>query len=482
MNLLVLPVLIPLLAAPLIMLIGGRWLAWLGALLCASLALAAVLYVFALGDGATALGGWAAPVGIVYALDGANRPILLLIMVAAVLSLLSASPVQMGHLKAPRLASFYALFCLCICGLAGIAATGDAFNVFVFLEISSLATYALVASGPTRQALRAAFHYLMLGTLGGSFVLLGVGFLYMATGSLNMADIALRLPDSPLPQAILVGAAFLVCGFALKSALFPLHQWLPGVYAHSPNAVSSFLAGTGTKVSIYALARFGFTVLGVGWLSAHRIDTLLLILACAGMLFGALAAIQQSRLRLLLAWSSVSQIAYIVLGLSLLSEAGIAAAFLFMVIHALIKGGLFLACGALDDDALDSLRGLGQRDPVTAICLSLGALSLLGVPLTAGFVGKWMLLQAVWAHGAVLALIVFASSSLLAVVYVGRIVLPLWQASETPSAGDSPAPPGVPWNIRVPMLLTAAGSLLFGLWPAPLLELSAPAAQALLAP
>ena len=477
MNLLVLPILIPLLAAPSIILLGGQQRAWLFAIASVFAALLATLYGFHLGDGQTALGGWQAPVGINLALDAANRPIMLLIMTAGLISLILASPQQLHWLRGPKLTIFYALFCLCLCGLAGISATGDAFNVFVFLEISSLSTYALVASGQQRGALRAAFQYLVLGTLGGSFVLLGVGLLYMATGSLNMADIAGRVANSPLPSAAMVGGIFLLLGFALKSALFPLHQWLPGVYRQSPAAVSTFLAASGTKVSIYALTRFAFGVLGVSWLATHNVDSVLLILASGAMLFGSLAAMQQSRLKALLAWSSIAQIGYILLGISLLNQQGLSAAWLFLLIHALVKGSLFIAAAGINDDRLSQLQGLGQRNPFLAACLTLSALALLGVPLTAGFVGKWMLIQAVWQSGVVFGVVVIAASSLLAVVYVARIVLPLWQSADEGHAAETIQLPG---NISSMLLLSSAACVLFGLWPAPLLSLCEQAAQALL--
>lgn len=474
MNGLILPVLIPLLAAPLIVLVGGAQRAWLLALLAAAAGLAATLWLLLLPDASHAVGGWSPPVGIELALDGANRPILLLVMLAAVLSLLAAPPRSLPQLPEPRLALFYALFCLCLTGLAGISISGDAFNIFVFLEISSLATYALVACGPRREALRAAFQYLILGTIGGSFVLLGVGLLYLATGSLNLADISQRLPGSGLAMTVQSAAIFLLLGFGLKSALFPLHQWLPGVYRESPPAVSAFLAATGTKVSLYALARFAFGVLGVAWLQAHAVDIALQALALAAMLIGSTVALSQARLRSLLAWSSIAQIGYLVLGFALLSTAGVAAAMLQLLIHSMVKGGLFLAAGGLSDDRLSALRGLGHRDRLTAVCLSLGALSLLGVPLTAGFIGKWILLQALWADGAMLALLGLALSSALAVVYVGRVVLPLWQAAE----GDLPAV-AQPLGARCAMVVTAGGSLLFGVYPAPLLALAAAAGAAL---
>lgn len=474
MNSLVLPALIPLLTAPLLVLIGGRHRAWLMAFISLGAALLSVVHLFSLGDSQNALGGWAAPVGITYVIDAANRPILLLIMLAGLLGLLCAPPERLAWLESPRPAIFYALYCLCVSGLAGIASTGDAFNVFVFLEISSLATYALVAAGPGRKALRAAFQYLVLGTLGGSFVLLGVGMLYMATGSLNMADIAALIPASPLPNAVLVGGAFVLLGFMLKSALFPLHQWLPGAYSRSPNAVAVLLAGSGTKVSLYALSRIMFGVFGVSWLVAHQVDKILLILACAAMLFGSLGAIQQTRLKALLAWSSIAQIGYIVLGISTLSEAGLRAAWVFMLFHAVIKGGLFVCASGLPSDRLENLPGLAQRDPLRAACMTLLALALLGVPLTAGFVSKWLMLQAAWDSGALLGVIVFAVSSLLAVAYVARIVLPIWQHS------DNTQPIITPPTIRLAMLLTTAAALIFGVWPGPVIELCQRAAEALL--
>lgn len=476
MNNLVLPILIPLLAAPLIILISGRKRAWWLALASVAAALLATLHAFSLGDGQTLLGGWQPPVGINLSLDGANRPLLLLVMVAGLMSLVMVSPRQLYWMETPRPALFYALFCLCLSGLAGISATADAFNVFVFLEISSLSTYALVASGPHRAALRAAFQYLVLGTLGGSFVLLGIGLLYMSAGSLNMADIAMRLPDTPLPSGVVAGAAFLLLGFALKSALFPLHQWLPGVYRHSPDAVAVLLASASTKVSIYALVRFGFSVLGVSWLAAHHVDKILLILASGAMVFGSLAAIQQTRLKALLAWSSIAQIGYIIMAISLLDGAGLKAAWLFLLIHAIVKGTLFIAAAGLQDDRMEKLLGLGSQDPTRAACLTLAALALLGIPLTAGFIGKWVLIQAVWDAGLVFGVVIIALSSLLAVAYVARIVLPLWQSppeDATPVAAQ-------PLNVRSMLWLGTLASVGFGLWPAPLLHLAEQASKALL--
>ncbi len=157
---------------------------------------------------------------------------------------------------------FYAMFALCLTGLLGITITGDAFNIFVFLEISSLSTYVLIALGPDRRALVAAYQYLVMGTIGATFIVIGIGLLYLMTGTLNLADMASRLPEVRGSRPVLAALAFLTVGISLKLALFPLHQWLPNAYTYAPSAVAAFLAATATKVSIYVLLRFFYTVFG----------------------------------------------------------------------------------------------------------------------------------------------------------------------------------------------------------------------------
>ncbi|MGB1557946.1 MAG: proton-conducting transporter membrane subunit [Oceanococcaceae bacterium] len=450
--LLIAPVLLPLLGAPIAVLIGHGRAAWaLALVVSAASAVSSLLLLPTVESGARHyhFGNWPAPFGIEYVLDAFNTPLLLLCSVAATLAILAALPRTLGPHLAARQGVFYALFLLCLAGLNGILSTGDAFNVFVFLEISSLTTYGLVASGRAPGSALGAFQYLILGTLGGSFVLLGIGLWFQSTGSLNMADIALRLPQSAYPAVGIAGTVLLLLGFSLKGASFPLHQWLPAVYAAAPWPVTAFLAACATKVALYALARMA---IGVGGLDGLGLE-LLGGIALVGMLWGALAATAQTDVRRLLAWSSVSQLAYILFAFSLGSAAGIAAAMAQFFGHAAIKGGLFLGLGPLQK--LEDLRGLRGTDPWRCALITLLVMGLIGVPLTAGFVAKWGLLSASFADGHGMGVGVILLSSLLAVIYGLRLLEPIWLQD----GSQAPTEAGSRWT-----LLPAAGAVLIMFW------------------
>jgi multicomponent Na+:H+ antiporter subunit D len=234
---------------------------------------------------------------------------------------------------------FYAMFALCLTGLLGITITGDAFNLFVFLEISSLSSYVLIALGKDRRALVASYQYLIMGTIGATFIVIGVGLLYLKTGTLNLADMGVRLQDMTSHRPVLAALAFLTVGISLKLALFPLHQWLPNAYAYAPSAVSAFLAATATKVSVYALLRFYFSVFGeTGVFQRLPMEDMMLVLALAGMFVASTVAIFQDNLKRLFAYSSVAQIGYIVLGISFDSVTGLTATIVHLVNHAVTKG------------------------------------------------------------------------------------------------------------------------------------------------
>ncbi|MEM9422944.1 MAG: proton-conducting transporter membrane subunit, partial [Pseudomonadota bacterium] len=262
----VLPVLVPLISAPICVLLPKGRAPWAFATLVswvsAVLAVALLVHVAQLGSVTYNMGGWAAPLGIVYRIDivGAIVMALVGLMAAAVFPYAKESVAQeVGTEQSP---AFFALFLICFAGLMGVVATGDAFNVFVFLEISSLSTYALVALGAKqdRRALTAAFTYLVLGTIGATFFVIGLGLLYQATGTLNMVDLHERLGGQD-NRVVRAGFAFIVTGLGLKLAMFPLHKWLPDAYTFAPSAVTAFLASTATKVAVYAMLRFLFTVL-----------------------------------------------------------------------------------------------------------------------------------------------------------------------------------------------------------------------------
>ena len=483
-HLQVLVVVIPLLAAPLCSLLPGRRLPWLLAtavawvVLCAAAVLA--LEVREAGLLTYELGGWAAPWGIEYRLDASSALVQLLIGAIAAVVLPFAGTSAALEIEPERQSGFYAAVLLLIAGLLGITATGDAFNVFVFLEISSLSSYLLIALGRDRRALTASFRYLIMGTLGATFYLIGVGLLYAMTGTLNMADLAERLPAVADTRTVHTAVAFLVVGICLKIALFPLHLWLPNAYAYAPSAVGALIAATSTKVAVYLLIRIVYTVLGVDFAFGQlALSTVLLVLAVLGMLTASAVAVNQPDARRMLAYSSVAQVGYMVLGLSLASVTGLTAALLHLMNHALMKGALFLAMGCvayrLGGTRVADLAGLGRAMPWTMAAFVAAGLSLIGVPLTVGFISKWYLVLAALEQGMWLLVVAVVASSLLAVAYVWRVVEIAYFRG--------PAREGIreaPWSLLVPTWVLVLANFWLGVDTRATVGLASQAAQALL--
>ena len=255
----VLLIAVPLIAAPLLILIGNRRLVQLLSLVVAwivfAISLAMMGRVLATDAFEYQLGGWPSPYGIVYRVDHFNAFVMLFVSALGALVLTYSPPSVADEIPKSKQYLFYPSYLLCLTGLLGMCVTGDLFNVFVFLEISSLSSYALISLGKTRRAPLAAFQYLILGTIGATFFLLGIGLLYQITGTLNMADIAEKLAASDSKRAELVAFAFMTVGLFIKMAVFPLHTWLPNAYTYAPSVVTTFIAATSTKVSVYAFAR-----------------------------------------------------------------------------------------------------------------------------------------------------------------------------------------------------------------------------------
>jgi multicomponent Na+:H+ antiporter subunit D len=465
----ILQVVVPLLAAPAALLLHHPRLAWGLTLLVSwcTLLIAALLLGQVLDEGVVsyALGGWAAPVGIEYRVDAVNAFVLLIVSgISAVVLPFAARSVE-REIDRNRITLFYTAWLLCLAGLLGITITGDAFNVFVFLEISSLSSYVLISLGRDRRALTASFQYLIMGTIGATFILIGVGLLYMMTGTLNMVDLAERLPAVIESRTVRAGFAFLTVGIGLKLALFPLHLWLPNAYAYAPSAVTGFLAATATKVAVYVLLRFTFSIFGPAFaFESMPLGEILLVLAVVAVLSASTVAIFQENVKRMLAYSSVAQIGYMLLGISFASVTGLTAAILHLFNHALMKGALFLALGCvvyrLGSARLAGLRGLGRRMPFTMAAFVVGGLSLIGVPLTVGFISKWYLVLAALERGWWPVAAVVLVGSLLAVAYVWRVVeTAYFQAPEEP---QSIAVTEAPWSMLVPTWVLIIANIYFG--------------------
>ena len=467
----VLIVVIPLVMAVLVPLVARRSAQWirslvllalLGAMTCAATALAQTLRT---GPWHYQLGGWKPPWGIEYVLDPLSSGMALLISVVAILVAVYAGPHLSGW-TASRSGIFSSLFLLLNTGLLGIVVTGDFFNLYVFLEISSLAAYALLASG-TIQATVATFRYLIIGTIAATFYLLGVGYLYALTGTLNMADVAARLPDVADSSPFIVAVIFIAVGLSIKAALFPMHGWLPDAYAYAPPSVIGFISAVMAKVSVYALFRALYFVLRPAEIVGQTL-TVLSWAAAIAILAGSLLAVAQRDIRRMLAYSSVGQMGYIILGLALGTRAALIGALLHMLNHAIMKGCLFLAAGGVQwrtgSCKLDDFAGISRRMPFTMAAVVVAAISMIGLPPTAGFFSKWYLVTGAIEVHAWVFVAVLLSSSLLSAVYFFRIFEWAYLRDSEPVANLAIKRQDLPVQMLMPILLLATSVLLLGLF------------------
>ena len=482
----VLQVVVPLIVAPIIILCRNKNIAWFLATATAFFSLYTSVELLTTvqesGPIDYAIGNWPRHVGIVYHIDIANAYILTIVSaVSAFVFPYSYHSIQQ-EVPEYKLHYFYAALVLCLTGLLGIAATGDIFNIFVFLEISSLSTYALVAMGdkpgkPPRASL-AAYRYLIMGTVGGTFILLGIGFLYMMTGTLNIAELSERLPPLSDTSTVRAAFAFITVGASIKLALFPVHTWLPNIYTHAPNVVSAFLSSTATKVSYYVLLRAMYTLFGAA-LAAQALQLKLLIgpMALIAIFLGSFNAIKQSNVKKILAFSSVAQIGYMVLGLSMNNLDGLTGGLIHLFNHALMKGGLFMAVGCMfyryQSVELSDLKGVGRTMPFTTFAFVLGGLGMIGVPFTAGFISKWYLVLGAFEADVWWLAILILIASLMAVMYIFKVIEAAYFLEPDTDVEVSEAP----LSMLVPTYALVLASVYFGIFTEPMLGAAREAAE-----
>jgi multicomponent Na+:H+ antiporter subunit D len=412
------------------------------------------------------LGGWEPPWGIEYRVDVLNGFVLALVSTVGAVMMPFARRSVALEIAADRQAWFYCMYLLCLSGLLGIAITGDAFNAFVFLEISSLSSYVLIALGGDRRALVSAFQYLIMGTIGATLYVVGVGLLYLTTGSLNMVDIAARLGPAwaDNSRAVVAALAFITVGVSLKLALFPLHAWLPNAYAYAPSWVTAFLSATATKVAIYLLIRYVFSVFGVAIeLDALPFAEIMIALSLAAMFIASFIAVFETDLKRMLAYSSVGQIGYITLGIGLANQAGLTGGLVHVANHAMTKAAMFLALGAvflrIGTVRLGDLAGLGRKMPLTMAVFTVAGFGLVGTPGTAGFISKWYLAVGALDKGWWVLVFLIVGSSLIALVYVGRVLEVVWLREPAPALAEASDPP---LSMLLPLIVLGAATVYFG--------------------
>jgi multicomponent Na+:H+ antiporter subunit D len=444
--------------------------------------LALVGSVLAQGPISYAVGGWEPPWGIELVVDPLSAFMCLVISLVGLLVVAYSRDYIEQELPAGKTTSYCALILLLIGGLLGVVVTGDLFNLFVMTEIFSVAAYALVPMAGKRGSFLASYRYLILASIGTSLILLATGYLYMVTGTLNMADLAARLPGAyeHYPWVVVAALAFFMVGFGIKSALFPLHTWLPAAYSVAPAPVI-VLSTLVTKVGAYSLIRVLLSVFGFELIAGPiPIGTALTWIAAAAIFAGSWFAIPQTDIIKLLAYSSVAHIGYVMLGVGLAVPLGLTGGILHILTHTLAKACLLLCAGAAMYRAglrrIEDFRGLGYRMPLTAIAFTLAAASVAGIPPTAGFMSKlYLALGALEAGRWIFVAVILAGGLLTALVYLRVIILMYFGGRDANLRLNDP-PPGM----LLPIMALAVASAGFGILVGMPLSLVEPAVRLLL--
>ncbi|MCB2194035.1 MAG: monovalent cation/H+ antiporter subunit D family protein [Deltaproteobacteria bacterium] len=459
-------------------------LALLGLGIAAASSTGLLVQVLAHGPVTYRLGGWDPPWGIVYYVDNLNAVVAALVSWVALVNLAASYRAVMTDYP-QKIGPFYTLYVLAVTGMLGMVVTGDAFNLYVLLEITSLTGYALIGLGGGRAPL-ASLNYLFLGTIGASFYLLGVGYLYIVTGSLNMADLAKLLTPLYGSLALLAAFAITLVGLWMKMAFFPLHAWLPNAYGFAPSPAASLLAPLMTKVMVYVMIRVMLSVFTVEFiLSEVVLSQFVVWLAVAAMVAGALLALGQRDLKRMLAYIVVAEVGYMVGGAWLGNKLAMTGAILHIINDAVMTFCVFLAAGCIFQKtrgtAFEDLQGLFKKMPWTMTALAAGALAMIGVPPFCGFFSKWYLIRGGLeaGHWGFVAALLF--SSLVNVVLFFRI---FEIAFFEPMAeghghgghgghgehGGAVALAEAPLSMLLPLLAAALGLIVLGLATGPLVE------------
>ncbi len=412
-------------------------------------------------------GAYKIPYGIEFSVDTVNAVIVVMICVLGVLSCMFACNFETFD-NATQIGGAYTMHGLLVLGMVGMTMTGDVFNLYVFLEITSLTAYCLIAMGGSRGVV-SAFRYLLMGTVAATFYLLGIGILYSVTGSLNMTDMAECLNQGNNDNAMLIAMLLLIVAFGIKMALFPFHGWQPSAYAHANTGARPLIAGAMGKIPAYAMFRYLYCIYGTDFKYFRFFLVIIGILSVSGMIYGSVRAMAQSDIRKILAYSSVAQIGYISLGFAIGSPLALAGSFLHMLGHAFMKGGLFFASGAISwrygTFDLNDFGRIYKKMPMTGGLLAIGALSMIGIPPTVGFFSKWYLAYGAAEMHEYIYIFVLVLSSLLNAVYFFKLIEKTFvQEKSQKSELHAVRTAEVPMTILLPVVVSILAILFLGIF------------------
>ncbi|MEK6202066.1 MAG: monovalent cation/H+ antiporter subunit D family protein [Desulfobulbaceae bacterium] len=418
------------------------------------------------------LGDWAPPFGIELVIDHLSAMVLCMVSGASLLTLLYSKRTVEAEIP-DRIHHYYTLYALLVSGLLGMVATGDIFNLYVLLEISALASYALLARG-RGLAYIATFKYIILGTIGACFYLLGVGYIYIKTGTLNMADLSVMLTTAEMHDSISIKIGFIliILGIWVKMGFFPLHGWLPNAYSCASTTTSCLIAPLMTKVAVYIMIRLMFSVFSADYIfKTLQWQQEVVWMACIAIVVGSLSALAQRDLKRMLCYIVVAEIGYMVGGIWLANSSGFSGAVYHIMSDIMMTLCLFMAVGAViyktGDSSLEAMRGVFRKMPVTAAVFLVCGLSIIGIPPTCGFFSKWYLISGAIETGQWHFVAALLFSSLINVILFFRII-EIGYFSKFDEHGHATHQDIVvneaPASMLAPMIVSAASLILIGLY------------------
>ncbi|SDK95759.1 complex I subunit 5 family protein [Natronincola ferrireducens] len=434
------------------------------------LALTTLIHVMRNGGYRYNFGNWPSSIGIEFIIDEFSAMMTFVIITMSILVLIYSLRDIEHEISAVQITRYYTLVFLLLFSMIGITLTNDLFNLYVFMEILSLTSCGIISIKKKKENLLATLKYLMLGTIGSVSVLMGIALLYMVTGNLNMTENYKIIAETwqLYPRNILIALGFVLTGFGIKAAVFPLHSWLPDAHSTAPTPSSALLSGLVVKVYVFAAMKLLFRVVGIEIIDTINVPQFITYFAVTGMIMGSVFAIGQKDIKRLLAYSSVAQIGYIFLGLGLGTVQGFSAALFHVVTHALMKSALFLSAGAIiykkGKRDIREFEGIGYEMPITMIVFSIAALGMIGIPGINGFMSKWYLSFAVLEAGKPIYLLLILVSSFLNAVYYLPIIITAF-LRESKERKNEMIMDGLPRTMTVPMVIIASLCIVIGFFP-----------------
>ncbi len=422
-------------------------------------------------------GGYALPYSIEFRIDAVGGVV---VSMVALMGLITAFYCISGEVRTDKIkvGGAYSVVALFVAGMLGTASSADAFNMYVFLEITALAAYCLIALGGNRGMI-AAFRYLLVGTIAATFYLMGVGILYAVTGTLNLQDMSVIIHQGGKDEAVLVALCLLIAGLGVKSALFPFHGWQPSAHTHEERGSAALIAGVMVKIPVFMLFRYIYCVFGMDYKYMKQVLIILGVFVGIGMMYGSIRAMGQTNMKKLLAYSSITQTSYFMLGIVIGAPVALAGSLLHFIGDAFIKGGLFYCAGAIKYKFgtinINNFGMIYKKMPVTATLIVSGALSMIGIPPTVGFFSKWYIAIGAIQTGKYIFLVLLIISSLLNAVYFFKLIEKVFMENDKEMEDIRPVKKGeLPWSMLIPMTICIAVIFLLGFFNVPLINIVLP--------